>query len=267
MSTLELTLEDWETNDTSTQEYSQEAKPNAKWEYSCTTDFRGTAVFRSLQDFLQPDTEQTLWETIETISTILPDAPLSTEAYVVGGIFLEIAEQIPWHHPSQMKLAQVVQALTTSSKLSYNSQIRFGISLSEAYEIGPNPDKPLEWPNKMSFYAHLSALSCLPHDHGYAFNALRDAFQVRDVTWGPQFEGEQDQHVLAAAQFILWDGLETFKQIRAGDAGAGELSLKGWKFYQKGFEDVENSDLGEECKKVAKKAANLMATIEESLTF
>ena len=122
MSTLELTLEDWETNDTSTQEYSQEAKPNAKWEYACTTDFRGTTVFRSLQDFLQPDTEKTLWETIEAISTILPDAPLSTEAYVVGGIFLEIAEQIPWHHPSQMKLAQVVQALTTSSKLSYNSQ-------------------------------------------------------------------------------------------------------------------------------------------------
>lgn len=119
----------------------------------------------------------------------------------------------------------------------------------------------------MAFYAHLSALSCLPHDHEFAFKALRDAFQVRDVTWGPPFKGEQDQHVLAAAQFILWDGLETFKQIRAGDIDVDELSLKGWKFYQKGFEDVGNTNLSEECKTVAKKAANLMATIEESLTF
>jgi hypothetical protein len=119
----------------------------------------------------------------------------------------------------------------------------------------------------MSFYAHLSATDAVCHDHSYAFKALRDAFQVRDITWGPSFEGEQDQRVIAAAQFILWDGLETFKQIRAGDSGDDELSLKGWRFYLKGFRDVEGSDLGEECKKVAKKAANLMAAIEDGLTF
>ena len=133
--------------------------------------------------------------------------------------------------------------------------------------IGPNPKNPQEWPNTMSFFAHLSALRLLPHENSFAYDALRDTFQVRDVTLGAPFEGEQDQRVIAAAQFIFWDGLETFKQIRAGETGDDELSLKGWYFYLKAFKEVEESDLGEECKQVAKKAANLMASIEESLTF
>lgn len=122
MSTLELKLEDWDVHDHSTKDVVDDLKTGTRWGYSRTTDFRGTVVFTHLSDFLQPNAEKSLWETVESISYILPDAPTSMEACITGDIILEIAEQIPWHHPSQLRLAQIAQVLTTSSKLSYNSQ-------------------------------------------------------------------------------------------------------------------------------------------------
>jgi hypothetical protein len=118
MSKLELTLEDWEAHDTSSLEFEEKPNPNAEWDYAYSTDFRSTTVFKHLRDYMQPDTDITLWETIYAILRVLPDAPLSTEAYMTGLVILEVAEQIPWHHPSQRRLAQVVHVLTTSSKLS-----------------------------------------------------------------------------------------------------------------------------------------------------
>ena len=147
-------------HDNSTQDFIQEPNPNAKWDYACTTDFRGTTFFKHLRDFLQPDTDKALWDTIDSILEIIPEAPLSSEVLIAGQISLEIAEQIPWDHPSQMRLAQVMQALATSPKISegagtvstlfyegsyISEQLtdvqnrwgeRFATSLAERYEIG-----------------------------------------------------------------------------------------------------------------------------------
>lgn len=122
MSALELKFAAWEMHDHSTKDVIDDSDTGKKYCYSRTTDFRGTTVFKILREFVQPATEQTLWGTIHDIRAILPDAPLSTEACITGDIILEIADQIPWHHPSQLRLAQIAHLLTTSSKLSESSE-------------------------------------------------------------------------------------------------------------------------------------------------
>lgn len=84
-----------------------------------TTDYSDTKVFNLLKDFFQPDTQNTLQGTVEVILKLLPDdAPMSNEVAGVADVCLEMAEQIPYHHPSQIKLARVVEELSRSSKVT-----------------------------------------------------------------------------------------------------------------------------------------------------
>lgn len=48
-----------------------------------------------------------------------------------------------------------------------------------------------------------------------------------------------------------------------------KLTRKRWNFWREGFKKAaeEEGELGEECKMIARKTANLMVAIEESLTF
>lgn len=100
------------------------------------------------------------------------------------------------------------------------------------------------------------------------------------------FNGLQDQKVLAAAQHILWNGQGLFKQVmypgdvpsngvpvpswNAGPLYKGKpvLSLDRWQFWRKGFEaSAGDSSLAEECRNVARKVANLMESLEQSMMF
>jgi hypothetical protein len=145
---------------------------------------------------------------------------------------------------------------------------------------GPNTEFPRQWPNLMAFYAHLSSTHIVPHDPMYTIWTMREAFRAPT---NPRFEGERDQWILAAAQFILWDGTELFKHVLAPDLdderpslqpgllcfSEYRLCLRRWHFWKSGFEKaVEgDSELGEECRRVARKAASLMGAIEECLMF
>lgn len=102
----------------------QESSP---YKTAGTTAYSDTKVFLILQDYLQPDTETTLEYAVQSILALLPDnASLSNEANDLGEVCLELAEQIPYHHPSQIKLARVVEELSLSAKLTDepDSQVR-----------------------------------------------------------------------------------------------------------------------------------------------
>lgn len=81
MLSLYLKLEDHDIQDTSTQDFNRGPVPNATYEYASTTDFRETSVFKILQNFLQSDTKTSLDDAVWAILELIPDAPLSTEAY------------------------------------------------------------------------------------------------------------------------------------------------------------------------------------------
>jgi len=72
---------------------------------------------RILQNFLQPSSRLTIRDTAQSILALLPkNASGSTEVWNFGEICIEIAEQIPYYHPSQIKLAAVFEGLGKSSK-------------------------------------------------------------------------------------------------------------------------------------------------------
>ena len=75
-------------------------------------------TFAILHDYLQPDTRLSLKSTANSILDLLPDnEPYSTTVYVFGGLCIELAEQIPYHHPSQLKLAELLRYIGMSTKL------------------------------------------------------------------------------------------------------------------------------------------------------
>ena len=75
-------------------------------------------TFALLRDFLQPESILTLEFTARSIEDLLPEkAPLSTEIWIFGETCVDIAEQIPYHHPSHLKLAALLEYLANSPKL------------------------------------------------------------------------------------------------------------------------------------------------------
>jgi hypothetical protein len=114
---------------------------------------------------------------------------------------------------------------------------------------------------------------------------MRDAFEepAEPTHWETSFKGMRDQQIIAAAQYILWDGQELFKNVLCPDSiedtesrrpgllyfGDSSLSLKRWRFWKDGFRKAagEDSGMSDECRKVSTKAATLMETLEASMLF
>lgn len=75
-------------------------------------------VFIILRDFLQPSSSLSLKSTVEAIIDLLPDNALSNEVWSFGSVCFELAEQIPYYHPSQQKLARLLEELVESDKIT-----------------------------------------------------------------------------------------------------------------------------------------------------
>jgi len=67
-------------------------------------------TFHLLRGFPQPDTALILESTAQSILDLLAEKdPQSTEIWSFGEICIELAEQIPYHHPSQLKLVALLE--------------------------------------------------------------------------------------------------------------------------------------------------------------
>lgn len=72
-----------------------------------------------LCDFLQPDTKLSHNEVLRSILALIPENGAgSAEVASFSGICVELAEQIPYHHPSQLKFAQLLSTLGRSPKFT-----------------------------------------------------------------------------------------------------------------------------------------------------
>ncbi|RDW70677.1 DUF3632 domain-containing protein [Aspergillus mulundensis] len=251
-----------------------------------TSPYSQEAVFAVLNDFLQPESTKPLHQAVREILALLPEnAPESTEIWSAGDIIIEVASQIPYSHPSQLKLAQLVEQLISAEKfldkspsgdgMRYRGQ-RFKESLRDSV-TGPNDELLNEWPNLNAFYAHLDACHIIPYTPAWAISAMWSAFEAEIED---PFPGEKDQCILAAAQYIFWSGQELFKAISyvsedytPGEpgplyTGEGGLSLHRWRFWKDGFRAAGGDmGIGEEARGVAGKAAVLMEGLESALVF
>ena len=75
-------------------------------------------TFQVLGEFLQPGTTLTEKSAAQKVLAILPDnSPNSDEVWSFGRTCMEVAEQIPYHHQSQLKLVGLLERLGWSTKL------------------------------------------------------------------------------------------------------------------------------------------------------
>jgi len=83
-----------------------------------------------------------LTDTAKSILDLLPEDDLnSTKIWCFGELCIELAEQIPYHPPSQLKFAALLEHLGKSSKLGktgtsgwYNRYQLLGESLRDNFE-------------------------------------------------------------------------------------------------------------------------------------
>lgn len=129
MALLKLKLEDFEDPDTTRTEPTTKSvfsslKSKVRNETTAyknvgTTAFSESKIFLILEDYLQPNSKTSLESAVQSILTLIPEnASMSNEVYRVGQVFLELAEQIPYHHPSQIKLVRAVEELSRSAKFT-----------------------------------------------------------------------------------------------------------------------------------------------------
>ncbi|KAI9675627.1 MAG: hypothetical protein M1817_000994 [Caeruleum heppii] len=211
-------------------------------------------AFPLLQNFLQPNSSLGLKTTARKILELLPDhEDQSMEVRNFGDLCIELAEQIPYHHSSQMKLVKLMEEMGKFSQLGsvYSSEVsprraqvfQIGSDIDDFQKgkagryiryqllgermrdclVGPDPDDPSQYVNYHAFAAHLWEHRIFSTDPTWAIWAQRDALEGRvDVE-----DDEQDAYVLAAAQWILWYGQSFFKQVMyPGDVTPNDL--RGW---------------------------------------
>lgn len=94
------------------------------------TEFTQPKVAAILRDFLQPDSKTSLESAVKSLLVLIPtNASGYAEVCSFGEMCVEIAEQIPYNHPSQLKLVQLLHYLSQSPKFIYKYHEPASISL------------------------------------------------------------------------------------------------------------------------------------------
>ncbi|KAI6093719.1 hypothetical protein F4821DRAFT_252717 [Hypoxylon rubiginosum] len=258
------------------------------------TVFEST-VADTLRQYLQPKDGLSLTNAALAIISLLPETPrpagLSEEYPILWELCVNAAEQIPYHHVCQMKLARLVIALRHSPKITatyiwdQSRDIKFTSELyrlaetvrdiyNPAYSVHGSDEKwnvedGKRWVNTMAFYAHLHALN------GGMLSTLctwtmGDAFLSTAST---KYDA-LDCHISAAAQWILCTGQNIFSSILAPEE-EDEESLLGnrnlwtmddWRRWKTGFAAAEREEnLQQETRQLAKRSANLMEVLEATM--
>ncbi|KAL4916035.1 hypothetical protein BDW62DRAFT_203040 [Aspergillus aurantiobrunneus] len=105
-------------------------------------------------------TTESLHETVQSILALVPEnAPGSTEVWSAGTVFIEVAGQIAFSRPSQLKLATLIEELSKADKFIYEPDEMMPAAqeaIRDSYN-GPNGEDIQEWPNLSAFFAHLDA--------------------------------------------------------------------------------------------------------------
>ena len=245
--------------------------------------------FPFLSSYLQPEFDMTLGAKVQsTIDLLAEEAASTNESYNLSMLYIELAEQIPYHHPSQLKLARLVKRIGESEKAIHVSESgrrhwahdKLGMVMRDNLM----PDV-----NFQAFAAVLTKVGAFRGDITWALWAQREAHE-EDVStrWTATDEDAfiaHDGNVLSAAQWILWYGKGFFKQVLCpGTASAHDLrcwkpgplykgeaypSLHRWHFWRDAYmvvasrKNEKETELGLECMAVALRAVNEMDALEK----
>ncbi|KAL8831639.1 MAG: hypothetical protein Q9191_000753 [Dirinaria sp. TL-2023a] len=217
-------------------------------------------TYHILRDFLQPSSRMTVVNAAKLVLDLLPEEGAESDiVWSFGETCIEVAEQIPWHHPSQFKPAAFFEEIGRFSKLGhlyqaegiYHRSQRLGGSLRDNLNgtfcesrrdsvinpsrgvcsalihilwIEPDPEDPGAYVNFHAFAANLFERRIIRTNPNWAIAAMREAHEE-------SLEAKADVRdalVMAAAQWIFWYGQSLFKQVICpGDVS--EIDLRQWR--------------------------------------
>ncbi|KAI5917996.1 hypothetical protein F4810DRAFT_694175 [Camillea tinctor] len=254
-------------------------------------------VFDILKDSLQPGSETSIPIAAQRISDLLEPGPVpeaSAELTSLMEMFLEVAWQIPYNHPSLVKLVQILVRLSDTGKTtriydepdgfnqcSYLHKLGsiFRDYFAQPYEKGSSfkSEEVSRWISQHAFMALVFA-SGKDNLSLFALWVMRDAFE------GSNTPESTDADAAAAAQWILYAGQTLFRfvqlpelcdshELNLTDPGplyTGEkgFTVKRWRFWIEGFSRVaDRTDSHEEVRKLAQDAKVLMEAMEATSPF
>lgn len=242
-------------------------------------------AFRILRDFLQPDSAMSLSTAYSSLLQILPDPEDDLKEEAIRDLadeFIDLASQIPYSHPAQMKLARTLQYMASSPKVLSplgGPLRRFSESIIDNLQ-GPDPKNPAGYPNFHSFLAKVGGIILASKkDPTWTLWTLRHALEEDAEDAASQ--AERDAYVLGAAQHILFRGLDLIQWVaypgitgnsqqtswRPGSkySGSSELNLERWLFWRDSFRAAAQSSTDEEVRSVAEKTVALMNALQAAM--
>jgi hypothetical protein len=144
MGSLELKLEPWADEDelqpeSNSEDHKSEMPPESKPNSSILSSLKSKLgykptekpklrvtrisqdpYFRILRDYLQPDSATSIKSAVQSLTALLPEVGSSKgEVYHFGEVCFELAQQIPYHHPSHLKFARLLEELGWSTKIGH----------------------------------------------------------------------------------------------------------------------------------------------------
>ncbi|KAB5559708.1 hypothetical protein GE09DRAFT_1113998, partial [Coniochaeta sp. 2T2.1] len=257
-----------------------------------------------MKDFLQPDTKMSLQTATESLLGFIPEH--CKPGSLVAVIHL-CANVVPWHHTAHLKLAWLADRLRWSPKMSpvlgsikgpkdsYFTMQCFSDALWMDHENAENydPDSQSDLDQWVNFNAYLANLDALHFTNGggetrYGWRTMAYAFRhpgglesdYRDPNDEAYGRRGRDANVLAAAQWILWNGQNMrryaiYPKPPAGSTTSDEdyfnlefagASLEHWQVWKQGFDDARNNDtVSEDVRAVATRAFTLMDVLEKTM--
>ncbi|KAI0104549.1 hypothetical protein F4814DRAFT_431017 [Daldinia grandis] len=250
---------------------------------------------RYLQTEDKSEDSLSLTSAAQAIIDLLPDPPdprgWSGELSVLWELCIETAQQIPYYHICQMKLARLLLALQHSPKTAFtvtwdkSRDIKFTYELNLLNETSRDcynpafepqysdedstPEDGRRWVNIVAFYAHMHALSGGTRFSTYCTWSMRDAFLSTAST---KYDA-LDCHISAAAQWILHTGQNIFSAIlippeeeHSWVISREPWTLDDWRRWKTGFAAAEGEEhLQQETRQLAKRSVILMEAFEAAM--
>ncbi|OIW30735.1 hypothetical protein CONLIGDRAFT_289437 [Coniochaeta ligniaria NRRL 30616] len=265
--------------------------------------YKDSKEYRIMKNFLQPDSTMCLEAAAESLLELIPEH--CGHGGVVGIITL-CANVVPWDHTSHLKLAYLSERLRWSPKMSpslgdiksandsYLTNVSFSDALWDDYDNAEcyNPDHQSDldqWVNFNAFLANLDALNFWRGESHYLYRTMAYTFKHPPEGLGGFYKDPndvqiglrgRDANVVAAAQWILWDGqnvrrLALYPRPPQGATLSKELyfnvesaatSLELWQIWKGGFKSAsEEESASKESRDVALRAYTLMETLEKTM--
>lgn len=101
-------------------------------------EYSDARVAAILRDFLQPGTKLSLREAAASLLDLIPaNASGDAEVCSFGVICVELAEQIPYHHPSQLKFTQLLSYLSMSPKFVDRRLLNVSVPSFQTRQVVP----------------------------------------------------------------------------------------------------------------------------------